>query len=160
MRQLSSIIVLSGFLCIAPLMRSCQSLAGSDDLSVTQPADTLYRAAERYRHGEGVAADPSRAFHLMQQAAEQGNTAAQSALGQMYSMGEGCRRDYASAYQWFFIARQRGQWSAFVATDYVAEMMTLETINLARDHALTWLANHPAPDTRVASQTGHSAALQ
>ena len=61
---------------------------------------------------EGVAAyqlgDYEAAFKIFRPLAEQGNTAAEYNVGQMYRMGRGTTRDFAEAAKWYRLAAGQG----------------------------------------------------
>ena len=62
-----------------------------------------------YFKGEGVPQNNEQAVHWYRLAAEQGQAAAQQALGYMYSNGEGVPEDDTRAVQWFRLAAEQGR---------------------------------------------------
>ena len=96
-----------------------------------------------YRRGTGVTQDftTSLNWHLL--AAEQGDSYAQNALGEMYREGEGCPRNTVLAYMWFDLAAARGWRKPRENRDRLAENMTEDEIKEARRIAEEWQpANH------------------
>ena len=61
-----------------------------------------------YATGEGVAKDEVEAVKWIRKAADQGDAAAQFALGVMYEDGTGVAKDEVEAYKWWLLAGAGG----------------------------------------------------
>ncbi len=61
--------------------------------------------------------DPYEEYYEVRAAAEQGNAAAQYALGRMYHNGEGVPQDSAEALRWFTLSAGQGQAEAQCALE-------------------------------------------
>ena len=61
-----------------------------------------------YRSGLGTDRNLPQALKWFQQAAENGNTAAQGNLGHFYAAGSGVPRDVVVAYKWFKLGAMGG----------------------------------------------------
>lgn len=75
--------------------------------------------------------DPYEEYYEVRAAAEQGDAAAQYALGRMYHNGEGVPQDYAEALRWFNLSAGQGQAEA----QYALELMHDFGEGVLRDHA-------------------------
>src|SRR5260370_22554180 len=64
--------------------------------------------ANAYYNGYGVRQDSASAAEWFHKAADQGNAAAQSHLGDMYYLGEGVKQDDAEAVAWYRKAADQG----------------------------------------------------
>jgi TPR repeat protein len=62
-----------------------------------------------YRDGNGVPLDYGQALKWWDLAAEQGDTDAQSNLGDMYANGRGVPQDYTEAAKWYRLSAEAGQ---------------------------------------------------
>ncbi len=83
-------------------------------------ASAYMQLAEIYLYGgNGVEKDEAEAVQLFRKAAEQGNAAAQVALGRCYLGGVGVGRDEAEAIRWFHRATKQDAYSAKVAKQYL-----------------------------------------
>ena len=71
-----------------------------------------YELGSRYRFGEGVPQDYSKAIKWLRKAAEQGNDFAQAELGSIYLNGEGTTQDYDEAKKWLQKAAEQGNRNA------------------------------------------------
>ena len=67
---------------------------------------TLRNIARRYLTGDGVRADPEKAFHLMLKSSESGYFLAQNELVKFYGEGIGTEIDYAAALEWALKAQK------------------------------------------------------
>jgi TPR repeat protein len=84
------------------------ALAIFNDSAARGDARAQYALGLMYEHGEGIAADPQRAFDWYSHSAEQGYPKAQYQLGVMYMTGRGVVRDDRQARQWFARAAEAG----------------------------------------------------
>jgi soluble lytic murein transglycosylase-like protein len=73
--------------------------------------------AQRYEHGEGIAADPKQALELYCQAAKGGSAEAAYRIGWMLFMGRGIEHDSQTAARWFAVAAAKGQPQAAAVID-------------------------------------------
>ena len=87
-----------------------EHLSTSDDYedvaTLTRRAETgdssaQYVLATRYLHGKDVPEDPTRAFELALQAAQQGHVEASLMVGDCYHGGHGVDQDYKQAFDWY-----------------------------------------------------------
>ena len=83
-------------------------------------------AASMYRWGRyGVEADPAKAVHWYQKAAEQGHPAAQNAVGRLCMDGElGVVKDQVTAFQWLTLAAVGGNSAAVKSLEELQAQMT------------------------------------
>jgi hypothetical protein len=95
--------------------------------------------------GKGVAQDYAQAVTWLRKAADQGDAAAQRALGFMYENGVGVSQDYVQAHMWYNIAASRNtsgekddRDKAIASRDRVADKMTPEQITEAQKIAREW----------------------
>jgi hypothetical protein len=65
-----------------------------------------------YNKGRGVSKDSAEAFKWYLKAAEQGNAAAQYALGLLYEQGKGTAKDKQIAATWYRKAAEQGNENA------------------------------------------------
>jgi hypothetical protein len=99
-----------------------------------------YDLALLYDQGLGVPQSDAQAFHWYSRAAEHGDVRAQYNLGLMYMNGQGMAPDLVQAYYWLSLALAGGEAKAPDARDYLAEKMTAEQIEEAKNlvrHRLT-----------------------
>jgi TPR repeat protein len=75
-------------------------------------AATWFGDGWRYRYGQGVPKDLSKAAELYQKAADQGHRAAQYYLGLLYEMGEGVPKDLSKAAELYQKAADQGDVNA------------------------------------------------
>ena len=80
-----------------------------------------------YLKGEGVSPDSSTAVKWYRQAAEQGVSAAQYAMGAMYARGEGVPVQYVKTYAWWKLAASEGEENAIKGMDMLRSRMTRHT---------------------------------
>jgi TPR repeat protein len=79
-----------------------------------EKTELLYTRGLAYRDGIRVKKNVPRAADLFLQAANEGNTLAQVALGELYSTtGEGIETNYSEALQWFKKAANKGYEPAY-----------------------------------------------
>jgi TPR repeat protein len=104
--RLSSRLTLSGVI-VAVLLSSGTAIAGTSEDCV---------AAAAYVYGQQ---DYTEALRLCRPLAEQGDAKAQSALGLMYTNGEGVQKDYAEAAKWYRKAADQGYARAQSALGYL-----------------------------------------
>ncbi len=81
----------------------------------------------------------ARWFHL---AADHGNSIALFNLGALYARGQGVDQDFVEAWKWFELARLKGDDSAEVARDQIAQALTPSGIRRAGQFADAWLGAH------------------
>ena len=82
-----------------------ESDANKDVATLTRRAETgdssaQYVLATRYSYGKDVLEDPTRAFELALQAAQQGHAKASLMVGDCYHDGHGVDQDYSQALDW------------------------------------------------------------
>ena len=77
-----------------------------------------------------------------QRAAEQGNVAAQSALGSYFWAGRGVPEDLSKAYFWSEIALARGDENSKSRLEGLASQMTQAQVSAARQQAEAWIRAH------------------
>jgi TPR repeat protein len=75
-------------------------------------------------------------------AAEQGNVAAQSALGAYYWAGRGVPEDLSKAYFWSAIALANGDENSKARLEGLASQMTHAQVSAARQQAEVWIRAH------------------
>ena len=91
-----------------------------------------------YDHGQGVPQDDEQAVKWYALAADQGEPYAQNSLGLMYKAGYGVPQDDVIAYKWLNLAAQQGHAGATKALASLAERMTSEQIEQARQLTSEW----------------------
>jgi hypothetical protein len=96
----------------------------------------------RYHNGEGAPQDDVQAMQWYLRAAEQGNVAAQSALGSYYWAGTGVPRDLSRAYMWSEIALAGGDENSKSKLEGLASQMTQSQVSAARQQAEEWIHTH------------------
>ena len=89
---------------VAPIPDTKQQETNKQD----NVADSLFKQAQKYAKGHGVAKDLTKAIALYQQAAEQGNADAQNNLGRLFYNAEGVPQDYKQAVALFRMAAEQG----------------------------------------------------
>ena len=114
-----------------------QKLAAQGD------ADAQWQLGVRYHSGE--APDDAKAVQWFQRAAEQGNIAAQSALGAYYWRGRGVPEDLSKAYFWSTIAMAQGDEISKGRLQGLAKQMTPAQVSIARQQAEIWIRSHSQP---------------
>jgi TPR repeat protein len=67
-------------------------------------AEAQLKLGDRYKNGEGVPQDYTKARQWFEKSAAQGNAIAQVWLGMLYEDGQGVPQDYVQAYMWFNLA--------------------------------------------------------
>src|SRR5437764_849409 len=89
---------------------SCVSREFSDALKKAEAGDVAAQneIGDRYRKGNGVQINYSKAISWYEKSANQGFAPAQASLGEMYSKGQGVSLDYAEALKWFQNAADQG----------------------------------------------------
>jgi len=93
----------------------------------------------RYHNAEDVPHDDAQAMKWFLLAAEQGNVAAQSALGAYYWAGRGVPQDLSKAYFWSAIALAQGDKSSKSRLEGLASQMTHAQVSAARQQAEVWI---------------------
>ncbi|NQX00865.1 sel1 repeat family protein [bacterium] len=71
-------------------------------------AEAQYQLSRAYLRGDGVSADPTKAFALMKASAEQGFADAIGGVGYFYSAGKGVGKDEKQAVEWFRKGAEKG----------------------------------------------------
>lgn len=71
-------------------------------------ANAQNRVGEMLEFGYGAPRNPSKAFDLYQQAADQGLVAAQHNLGRSYNFGTGTEQNFVKAEKWYLQAAKQG----------------------------------------------------
>jgi localization factor PodJL len=115
----SSLVRISGALVLAAcVLGGCvdrapvEPVVVVEDVSDPDNPDEAYRAALRYRSGDGVTRDEHRATALLMRAAEGGQSDAQFLLAQAYADGEGVDPEPAWATMWYGRAAALGHITA------------------------------------------------
>ena len=88
-----------------------------------------------YSGGEGVEEDWEASNNWYRRAAEQGHPRGQSQLGLIYAIGMGVPQDSITGYMWLELARINGDQNAKAAITSVAERMTADEIERAKERA-------------------------
>jgi len=91
-----------------------------------------------YDEGQGVPENNTEAFNLFTQAAEQGHSDGQTALGMMLALGQTGPPDYIQATKWFTLAANAGDQSAQQAQAELAKKMTPSQVAQAQKLAKAW----------------------
>jgi len=78
----------------------------------------------------------------LQVRAEQGDSDAQLALGDLYARGQDMTQDYVRAHKWFNLAAAAGSQKAAGNRDLFSQLMTKEQIAEAQKLAREWFARH------------------
>ena len=86
-----------------------QKLYNSDK---NQRPKVLFKLANFYWEGNGLAKDRIKALELFKLAAEKGSAPAQQFLGKIYFNGDGVSKNYKEAIKWFKVATTTGQHNA------------------------------------------------
>ena len=71
-------------------------------------AEAQYRLGNRYRYGDGVGINKSKARVWYEKSAYQGHAAAQFGLGRAYANGWGVVNDFDAAHFWYCKAAEQG----------------------------------------------------
>jgi TPR repeat protein len=96
----------------------------------------------RYHNGEDVPHDDAQAMQWFVRAAEQGNVAAQGALGAYYWAGRGVPEDLSKAYFWSAIALAQGDENSKIRLEGLSSQMTRAQVSAARQQAEAWIHRH------------------
>jgi TPR repeat protein len=88
-----------------------------------------------YFAGHGVAQDFREAAKWFRAAAAQGNVGGQTNLGILYAAGSGVPQDDVRAYMWFSLAASQHNAGASRYRDHVAQRMTADQLQTAKDAA-------------------------
>lgn len=115
-------------------------------------AEAQYYLARMYAAGlGGLAKDPTRAAHLLAQAAESGYAAAQHEYGIALSIGDGVKKDLLEALKWFLLASQGGVADAKLYADEIGRRMSRMMVVEARKAARSWQEareTRPVPEAK------------
>jgi TPR repeat protein len=113
----------------------------------TEAAKWYHQAAEQgqinaqfnlgvmYENGEGVVKSATEAASWYQKAADQGDYRSQYNLGVLYANGDGVTQSDSESYVWFNIAAKSGNKNLEKKRDRVAEKLTTEELDLAKQRA-------------------------
>jgi hypothetical protein len=96
----------------------------------------------RYHNGEDVPHDDAQAVQWFQRAAEQGDVAAQGALGAYYLAARGVPKDLSKAFFWSTIAFAQGDEISKGRLELLASEMTQAQVSAARQQAEVWIRTH------------------
>jgi hypothetical protein len=105
-----------------------------------------------YWEGHGVPVNLPEAARWFTVASEQGNFGAQANLATLYRYGLGVKQDPTLAYKWYTISANSAQaqgnigmkGAAEISRNKMAEKMTPEQIQHAREQAFAWIEKHDA----------------
>ena len=103
--------------------------------------EALFNLALALRHGQGIAADPQRAFSLLLRAADEGLPPAQARLGLLYVTGDGVAQDSIEACKWFMIAAHGGDEGAVANSERAQGMLSADQWREGRRRADQWLSD-------------------
>jgi hypothetical protein len=105
-----------------------------------------------YKFGQGVPQDYAEAAIWFRKAADQGDAAAQSLLGELYFSGHGVPQDYAEAYFWLDIAASENLTTPDGSLDLhqkvehnrdaAALHMTAADLSRVQERARQWFESH------------------
>ncbi len=101
-------------------------------------AEAQLKLGSAYETGDGVNQDDVQAMKWIKKSADQGNTEAQFHLGIAYRSGFGVPMDKTLAYMWFELAAKQGSNKAIETRKDLANSMTDDEIEKARDMANDW----------------------
>lgn len=107
-----------------------RALAGDDEAQ--------FELGQAYQKGDGVEQSDSEAAHWVRKAAMQENTEAMVNLAIAYRGGFGVEHDNVAAYMWLDVAATRKNSRAIQLRKDVADRMTDEEIDKARQLANNW----------------------
>ncbi len=85
-----------------------------------------------------MAKDYAEAVRRLRKAADQGDAAAQDALGGMYVFGLGVKQDFVQAHMWYNLAAAQGEKLGRENRDLLAKQMTPAQITEAQKLAREW----------------------
>ncbi len=105
-------------------------------------AEAQYHVGAMYLAAEGVPLDLKAAAHWLGLAAEQGHAAAQTDYGVLHFNGQGVPQNIVQAYKWFVVAMELGSKSAKQRRDVCSRRMTADEVEMGKDLAAKWLADH------------------
>lgn len=101
-------------------------------------ADAQYALGSAYQKGEGVEQSETEGVHWITKAANQGQVDAQFNLAIAYRGGFGVHQDNKTAYMWLEMAARHGSDNAIQMRRDLADRMTEEQIEEAKDMATHW----------------------
>ncbi|MGB8013828.1 MAG: GAF domain-containing protein [Terriglobales bacterium] len=120
-----------------------KSLPELQKLAEQGDVDAQWQMGVRYHHGEGVPQDDAQAVQWFERAAQQGNVAAQGALGAYYWRGwRGVPHNLSKAYFWSAIAVAQGDEISKSRLEGLSSQMTRAQITAARQEAEAWIHAH------------------
>jgi len=103
-------------------------------------AVAMNRLGNAYLTGTGVPQDYAKAASWFGRAASAGDPWSLETLASLYEEGKGVGHDDIAAYQWYDIAAARGDAHAAELRDALAQKMTADQINEAKQRSSEWLA--------------------
>ena len=110
-----------------------KSAAGGNDIAMS-------RLGNAYLTGTGVTQDYGQAAAWFARAASAGDAWSMEKLGSLYETGQGVGQDNIKAYQWYDVAAARGDSHAADLRDALAQKMTADQIEAAKQDSSEWLA--------------------
>ena len=114
--------------------------------------EALYRLAVMHANGWGVPMNDVPAAGYYRLAAGFGYIPAQAAMGYCYSHGAGVEKDLVKAYMWFAVAAQNEYLTAAAERYKIADRLTPEQLQAAKDATATYLASHEGQVEQVAGE--------
>jgi TPR repeat protein len=115
--------------------------------------EALYRLAVMHANGWGVPMNDVPAAGFYRLAAGFGYIPAQSAMGFCYKHGAGVEKDLVRAYMWFAVAAHNEDLSAAAERDKIADRLTPEQLQAAKDATAAYLASHEGQAKQVKGET-------
>jgi len=97
----------------------------------------LFRLGMKYYDGDGVSQSYEKSCELFLKAAEQGNAAAQTSLGNLYDHGKGVAQDYKTALKWYQLAADQG----YASAEFCVGVFYRDGLGVSQDYckAITWI---------------------
>lgn len=94
--------------------------------------------------GQGTQRDYFEALRWFTAAAEQGNAAAQSNVGDMYQRGLGAPLDYVETCKWYRLAEAQGDQLATEARESLASIVTKQQVSAVDGRLTLSESQHPS----------------
>ena len=114
--------------------------------------EALYRLALMHANGWGVPMNDVPAAGYYRLSAGFGYIPAQSAMGYCYKHGAGVEKDLVKAYMWFAVAAHNEDLTAAAERDKVADRLTPEQLEEAKEATTAYLASHEGQVEQVAGE--------